>query len=86
MEGQSEMWEISSQWAGNHCLGVSHHCEQESWIWLGLQDVHLITAWDALRFDTPLKWGVTVRMLNKPNSLDRCHENISMPSQSHTVI
>ncbi|CAL1147365.1 unnamed protein product, partial [Cladocopium goreaui] len=51
-----------------------------------LEDVHLITAWDALRFDTPLKWGVTVRMLNKPNSLDRCHENISMPSQSHTVI
>lgn len=29
-----------------------------------LQDVHLITAWDALRFDTPLKWGVTVRMLS----------------------
>lgn len=24
------------------------------------QEVHLITAWDALRFDTPLKWGVTV--------------------------
>ena len=62
----------------------SNHCEHESWIWLGLQDVHLITAWDALRFDTPLKWGVTVRMLNEPNSLDRCHENISWPSQSHT--
>ncbi|CAK9066648.1 unnamed protein product [Durusdinium trenchii] len=25
-----------------------------------LEEVHLITAWDALRFDTPLKWGVTV--------------------------
>ncbi|CAK9066480.1 Hypothetical protein SCF082_LOCUS33827 [Durusdinium trenchii] len=24
-----------------------------------LEEVHLITAWDALRFDTPLKWGVT---------------------------
>ena len=23
------------------------------------QDVDIITAWDALRFDTPLKWGVT---------------------------
>lgn len=21
--------------------------------------MHLITAWDALRFDTPLKWGIT---------------------------
>ncbi|CAE7498328.1 unnamed protein product [Symbiodinium natans] len=24
-----------------------------------LEDVDIITAWDALRFDTPLKWGVT---------------------------
>mmetsp|Transcript_71350 Transcript_71350/g.204726 ORF Transcript_71350/g.204726 Transcript_71350/m.204726 type:complete len:220 (-) Transcript_71350:118-777(-) len=25
-----------------------------------LLDVHLITGWDAFRFDTPLKWGCTV--------------------------
>lgn len=28
-----------------------------------LKDVHLITAWDAFRFDTPLKWGVTVALV-----------------------
>lgn len=28
-----------------------------------LKEVHLITAWDAFRFDTPLKWGVTVALI-----------------------
>lgn len=38
--------------------------------WIDLQDVHIITAWDALRFDTPLKWGVTVVGLNFPSCRD----------------
>eukprot|EP00931_Biecheleriopsis_adriatica_P067367 TRINITY_DN4151_c0_g1_i1.p1 TRINITY_DN4151_c0_g1~~TRINITY_DN4151_c0_g1_i1.p1 ORF type:complete len:240 (+),score=58.92 TRINITY_DN4151_c0_g1_i1:59-721(+) len=28
-----------------------------------LLDAHIITAWDALRFDTPLKWGVTAAIV-----------------------
>mmetsp|Transcript_134947 Transcript_134947/g.234621 ORF Transcript_134947/g.234621 Transcript_134947/m.234621 type:complete len:219 (+) Transcript_134947:228-884(+) len=28
-----------------------------------LKDVHIVTAWDAFRFDTPLKWGVTVTLV-----------------------
>lgn len=28
-----------------------------------LKDVHLITAWDAFRFDTPLKWAATVAVV-----------------------
>lgn len=28
-----------------------------------LPEVHLITAWDAFRFDTPLKWGCTVAVI-----------------------
>eukprot|EP00930_Biecheleria_cincta_P073956 TRINITY_DN61206_c0_g1_i1.p1 TRINITY_DN61206_c0_g1~~TRINITY_DN61206_c0_g1_i1.p1 ORF type:complete len:219 (-),score=44.78 TRINITY_DN61206_c0_g1_i1:104-760(-) len=28
-----------------------------------LEEVHIITAWDALRFDTPLKWAITVAIV-----------------------
>lgn len=28
-----------------------------------LPDVHLLSAWDMFRFDTPLKWGVTVTLV-----------------------
>mmetsp|Transcript_18576 Transcript_18576/g.38643 ORF Transcript_18576/g.38643 Transcript_18576/m.38643 type:complete len:218 (+) Transcript_18576:24-677(+) len=28
-----------------------------------LPEVHIITAWDAFRFDTPLKWAVTVALI-----------------------
>mmetsp|Transcript_103382 Transcript_103382/g.267388 ORF Transcript_103382/g.267388 Transcript_103382/m.267388 type:complete len:220 (+) Transcript_103382:146-805(+) len=28
-----------------------------------LKEVHLITAWDAFRFDTPVKWGVTAALV-----------------------
>ena len=32
----------------------------------------MITAWDALRFDTPLKWGVTAAASDLPSSSTRC--------------
>mmetsp|Transcript_31277 Transcript_31277/g.82891 ORF Transcript_31277/g.82891 Transcript_31277/m.82891 type:complete len:220 (-) Transcript_31277:91-750(-) len=36
-----------------------------------LKEVHLITAWDAFRFDTPLKWGCTAAIILATVALGR---------------